>query len=42
MLYIIHIGKCGGGSIKEELKKKKIIFRGCHCKKPTIKKTLNI
>ena len=37
MIYIIHIGKCGGGSLKQELKKKNKDFKGCHCKKPIIK-----
>ena len=36
MIYIIHIGKCGGGSLKQELKKKNKDFKACHCKKPII------
>ncbi len=44
MIYIIHIGKCGGGSLKQELIKKYEQFKnlywepilGCHCSKPLI------
>ena len=39
MIHIIHIGKCGGGSLLEELiEKKKIESIICHCEKPIIKK----
>jgi len=37
MIYIIHIGKCGGGSLTQELKKNKIKYICCHCNKPIIK-----
>ncbi len=37
MIYIIHIGKCGGGSLKKELRLKNKEFEGCHCNKPIIK-----
>jgi len=38
MLYIVHIGKCGGGSLTIELNKKNIKFALVHCNKPKIKK----
>lgn len=38
MIYIIHIGKCGGGSLKQELNKKRIKISQCHVEKPIIKK----
>ena len=36
MIYIIHIGKCGGGSLRQELKNKDFKACHCHCKKPMI------
>ena len=37
MLYIVHIGKCGGGTIFIECKKKKIKFEKAHCRKPKLR-----
>lgn len=41
MKYIIHIGKCGGGSLMEELKKINKKIKKCHHKKPEIKNKFN-
>lgn len=41
MKYIIHIGKCGGGSLWEELKKINKKIKRCHCKRPEIKREFN-
>lgn len=38
MFYIVHIGKCGGGTILIECKRKKIKFKKAHCRKPKLRK----
>jgi len=38
MVYIVHIGKCGGGTIFIECKRRKIKFQRAHLKKPKINK----
>ena len=35
-IYIIHIGKCGGASLKTSLRENDIKFKGCHLQKPII------
>ena len=38
MVHIVHIGKCGGGTIFIECKRKKIKFQRSHLKKTKINK----
>lgn len=35
-MYLVHIGKCGGGTVRKELKKNNIEFEVVHCSKPKI------
>ena len=32
--YIIHIGKCGGGTLIQEMRKTVKKYSRCHCEKP--------
>ena len=38
MFYIVHVGKCGGGTIFIECKRRKIKFEKAHLRKPKIRK----